>query len=88
VLAFLLVASGCGGSPDTATPATTVAPAATQAPTTAAPLATTVKGLRDEDYGSRGFSATDPEGNLWSFGTYTPAQSVVSRTADGMNTGG
>ena len=24
----------------------------------------------DEDYGSRGFSATDPEGNLWSFGTY------------------
>ena len=32
--------------------------------------ATIVKGLRDEDYGSRGFSATDPEGNLWSFGTY------------------
>ncbi len=32
--------------------------------------ATIVRGLRDEDYGSRGFSATDPEGNLWSFGTY------------------
>lgn len=26
--------------------------------------------LRDEDYGSRGFTARDPEGNLWSFGTY------------------
>ena len=32
--------------------------------------ATIVRGLRDEEYGSRGFSATDPEGNLWSFGTY------------------
>jgi uncharacterized glyoxalase superfamily protein PhnB len=30
-----------------------------------------VRGLRDEDYGSRGFSVRDPEGNLWSFGTYT-----------------
>jgi uncharacterized glyoxalase superfamily protein PhnB len=27
--------------------------------------------LKDEDYGSRGFSAKDPEGNIWSFGTYT-----------------
>lgn len=26
--------------------------------------------LRDEDYGSRGFSVSDPEGNIWSFGTY------------------
>jgi uncharacterized glyoxalase superfamily protein PhnB len=26
--------------------------------------------LRDEDYGSRGFAVRDPEGNLWSFGTY------------------
>jgi uncharacterized glyoxalase superfamily protein PhnB len=26
--------------------------------------------LRDEDYGSRGFSVTDPEGNVWDFGTY------------------
>ena len=26
--------------------------------------------LTDEDYGSRGFSVTDPEGNIWSFGTY------------------
>ncbi len=26
--------------------------------------------LQDEDSGSRGFSVTDPEGNIWSFGTY------------------
>jgi uncharacterized glyoxalase superfamily protein PhnB len=32
-----------------------------------------VRGLRDEDYGSRGFSVRDPEGNIWSFGTYTGA---------------
>ena len=29
--------------------------------------------LRDEDYGSRGYSAEDAEGNLWSFGTYRPS---------------
>jgi uncharacterized glyoxalase superfamily protein PhnB len=32
--------------------------------------ASVVRELRDEDYGSRGFSVRDPEGNLWSFGTY------------------
>ncbi len=32
--------------------------------------ATVAQGLRDEDYGSRGFTVTDPEGNYWSFGTY------------------
>jgi uncharacterized glyoxalase superfamily protein PhnB len=32
-----------------------------------------VRGLRDEDFGSRGFTVRDPEGNLWSFGTYTGA---------------
>jgi uncharacterized glyoxalase superfamily protein PhnB len=26
--------------------------------------------LADSDYGSRGFSILDPEGNSWSFGTY------------------
>jgi uncharacterized glyoxalase superfamily protein PhnB len=30
------------------------------------------RGLTDEDYGSREFSAKDPEGNVWSFGTYDP----------------
>ncbi len=29
-----------------------------------------VRGLVDEDYGSRGFTVRDLEGNLWSFGTY------------------
>ena len=61
-LTFLLGASGCGGSSDTATPAVTVVPAETQAPTTtvaatttAAPTTTTpptttlvVKGEHDE----------------------------------------
>ncbi|MFC9893836.1 VOC family protein [Nocardia sp. NPDC127579] len=32
-----------------------------------------VRGLKDEDYGSRGFTVSDPEGNLWSFGTYRGA---------------
>lgn len=31
------------------------------------------RGLVDEEYGSRGFSARDPEGNIWSFGTYRGA---------------
>ena len=29
-----------------------------------------VREMEDTDYGSRGFSIADPEGNLWSFGTY------------------
>lgn len=29
-----------------------------------------IQELQDEDYGSRGFSVRDPEGNVWSFGTY------------------
>lgn len=32
-----------------------------------------VRELTDEDYGSRGFTVRDPEGNLWSFGTYAGA---------------
>jgi uncharacterized glyoxalase superfamily protein PhnB len=28
--------------------------------------------LRDTDYGSRDYAARDPDGNLWSFGTYRP----------------
>jgi uncharacterized glyoxalase superfamily protein PhnB len=32
-----------------------------------------VQGLKDEEYGSRGFTVSDPEGNLWSFGTYRGA---------------
>ncbi len=29
-----------------------------------------VRGLTEQDYGSREFAVADPEGNLWSFGTY------------------
>jgi len=28
--------------------------------------------LKDEDFGSRGYMARDPEGHLWYFGTYQP----------------
>jgi uncharacterized glyoxalase superfamily protein PhnB len=28
--------------------------------------------LHDTDYGSRDYTARDPEGNVWSFGTYNP----------------
>ena len=31
-----------------------------------------VRGMRDEDYGGRGGSVEDPEGNHWSFGSYQP----------------
>ena len=31
-----------------------------------------VRELADTDYGSREYSARDPEGNHWSFGTYQP----------------
>jgi uncharacterized glyoxalase superfamily protein PhnB len=29
--------------------------------------------IKDEDYGSRGFTVRDPEGNVWTFGTYRGA---------------
>ena len=28
--------------------------------------------LTDQEYGSRGFAARDPEGNVWCFGTFRP----------------
>ncbi|ODT18712.1 MAG: glyoxalase [Mesorhizobium sp. SCN 65-12] len=31
-----------------------------------------LQGLTDRDYGSREFICRDPEGNVWSFGTYWP----------------
>lgn len=39
--------------------------------------ATIVRELEDTDYGSREYSARDPEGNLWSFGTYDPYAGVT-----------
>lgn len=32
--------------------------------------ATIARPMEDTDYGSTGFTLSDPEGNLWSFGTY------------------
>ncbi len=37
--------------------------------------------LTDTDYGSRDFSVRDPEGNLWSFGTYAPAAEPSVQTS-------
>ena len=34
-----------------------------------------VRELQDTPYGSRDYSARDPEGHLWNFGTYRPAMS-------------
>lgn len=31
--------------------------------------------LRDESYGGREYSVRDPEGHVWTFGTYDPARS-------------
>jgi uncharacterized glyoxalase superfamily protein PhnB len=33
-----------------------------------------VRAIHDTDYGSRDYIVRDPEGNLWSFGTYRPAE--------------
>ncbi|CAD5109141.1 VOC family protein [Zestomonas carbonaria] len=30
--------------------------------------------IKDEDYGGRGFTCLDPEGHVWSFGSYDPWQ--------------
>ena len=35
--------------------------------------------LVDEDYGGKGYSALDLEGNLWNFGSYNPWSSEGSR---------
>lgn len=32
-------------------------------------------GLRDQDYGSREYTARDLDGNIWTFGTYDPTAS-------------
>jgi uncharacterized glyoxalase superfamily protein PhnB len=34
--------------------------------------ATVIRPMVDQDYGGRGGSVADPEGNLWSFGDYQP----------------
>lgn len=32
--------------------------------------------IKDEDYGGRGFTCSDPEGHVWSIGTYDPYAST------------
>jgi uncharacterized glyoxalase superfamily protein PhnB len=44
----------------------------------AAAGAQVVQELHDTDYGSREFAVRDPEGNLWSFGTYRGEPRPVS----------
>jgi uncharacterized glyoxalase superfamily protein PhnB len=36
-----------------------------------------VRELADTEYGSREYLARDPEGHLWSFGTYRPADALA-----------
>jgi uncharacterized glyoxalase superfamily protein PhnB len=38
-----------------------------------------VRPLEDQDYGSRDFAVRDPEGNIWSFGTYDPWRPLRAR---------
>jgi uncharacterized glyoxalase superfamily protein PhnB len=41
-----------------------------------------IQELRDEDYGSRGYTSRDPEGHVWHFGTYRPAAQPGSQITD------
>jgi uncharacterized glyoxalase superfamily protein PhnB len=41
-----------------------------------------VRDLQDEEYGSRGYMAKDPEGHQWYFGTYRPGAYWESPAAD------
>ena len=38
---------------------------------------TILRDIRDEDYGGRGFTCRDPEGHIWSVGTYDPWQTAA-----------
>lgn len=42
--------------------------------------ATVVREMVDQDYGGRGGSVSDPEGNHWSFGSYQPMASGQAAT--------
>ena len=46
-----------------------------------------IRELEDQDYGSRDYSARDPEGNIWSFGTYHPATSPAESDSPGVASG-
>ena len=49
--------------------------------------AAVIRELEDQDYGSRDYSARDPEGNVWSFGTYNPA-ATPAEAEGGASTSG
>lgn len=42
--------------------------------------ASVLREIRDEDYGGRGFTVLDPEGNQWSFGSYRGEPAAVDPT--------
>lgn len=46
-----------------------------------------VQQLRDTDHNSREFTCRDPEGNLWSFGTYWPAVDATAAAEAPNNKG-
>ena len=81
-LAFLLVTSGCGGSSDTATPATTVAPVATQAPTTTVVPTTTVAATTT----APPTTTTAPTTTVAPTTTATPTTTVVPTTTAALTT--
>jgi uncharacterized glyoxalase superfamily protein PhnB len=43
-----------------------------------------IRQLENQEYGSRDYSAKDPEGNIWSFGSYDPA-AAQAETAEGTS---
>jgi len=44
--------------------------------------ATVVFDLKEYDHGGRGYSCRDPEGHIWSFGTYDPWQTSVAEAPE------
>lgn len=61
---------GCGRPPGSSATHVVVDDPDARFATATAAGATVVRALEDTDYGSRQFVVTDPEGNLWSFGTW------------------
>ena len=47
-----------------------------------------IRELGNQDYGSRDYSARDPEGNIWSFGTYNPTAQGEESTSGAAASGG
>lgn len=41
--------------------------------------------IKDEDYGGRGFTCRDPEGHLWTLGTYDPWRNFDAYDNSGVN---